>query len=212
MIFRNEEDLSAIEYAMKNDTASHRNVRRQAHFGSGAALILVCLIIISLLCFAALSIVSAQADERLTDRYAGQVSAYYSARNLGEEFLADTDAALQKLASSCGDEASYLEQAKLLSSCVDPSSDDVPYSRELQSILANTEGLLPDKEKENPILVFSSPMSDTQNYLLVIRVRYPSKEQPDRYKILSSKVVNTASFDYDTSLDVLGHEGDNAAG
>lgn len=182
-----------------------RNSRR-IHFGSGAALVLTCLIIISLLCFAALSIVSAQADQRLTDRYAGQIVAYYSARNEGVRFLADTDASLRALQTSCRDEADYFQQVRLWDSCVDPSSAESPYAQELSGILAASVSSSSRQKEENPILVFSSPMTDTQEYLLVIRVRYPSKENPDRYEILSSRVITTASFDYDTSLDVLGHE------
>lgn len=185
-----------------------RNSRR-IHFGSGAALVLTCLIIISLLCFAALSIVSAQADQRLTDRYAGQIEAYYSARNEGVRFLADTDASLRALQTSCRDEADYFQQVRLWDSCVDPSSAESPYAQELSGILAASGASASSssrQKEENPILVFSSPMTDTQKYLLVIRVRYPSKENPDRYEILSSRVITTASFDYDTSLDVLGHE------
>lgn len=182
-----------------------RNSRR-IHFGSGAALVLTCLIIISLLCFAALSIVSAQADQRLTDRYAGQIVAYYSARNEGVRFLADTDASLRALQTSCRDEADYFQQVRLWDSCVDPSSAESPYAQELSRILAASVSSSSRQKEENPILVFSSPMTDTQEYLLVIRVRYPSKENPDRYEILSSRVITTASFDYDTSLDVLGHE------
>ena len=182
-----------------------RNSRR-IHFGSGAALVLTCLIIISLLCFAALSIVSAQADQRLTDRYAGQIEAYYSARNEGVRFLADTDASLRALQTSCRDEADYFQQVRLWGSCVDPSSAESPYAQELSGILTASGSSSSRQKEENPILVFSSPMTDTQEYLLVIRVRYPSKENPDRYEILSSRVITTASFDYDTSLDVLGHE------
>lgn len=182
-----------------------RNSRR-IHFGSGAALVLTCLIIISLLCFAALSIVSAQADQRLTDRYAGQIEAYYSARNEGVRFLADTDASLRALQTSCRDEADCFQQVRLWDSCVDPSSAEGPYAQELSGILAASGSSSSRQKEENPILVFSSPMTDTQEYLLVIRVRYPSKENPDRYEILSSRVITTASFDYDTSLDVLGHE------
>lgn len=99
-----------IDYAMQT-VEQGRPVRRRRrfHFGSGAALILMVLIIISLLCFAALSMVSAQADTRLTDRYAEEVTGYYTARNAGEAYLARTDAELAELYSSCTQESANKE-------------------------------------------------------------------------------------------------------
>ncbi len=229
MDFRNSQDLSAIEYAIQSEqeAAAQNSRRHRFHIGSGAALILMTVIIISLLCFAALSIVSAQADSRLTGRYAEQTSAWYAAQNLGVEFTAGVDADLKSLYETVSGEADYFEGARRFSSCVDPSDETSKWHSQLQNILANTASVSNEsgtssenedslqtagtsssastQKEENPILVFSSPMTDTQEYLLVLRVLYPASADAPRYEVLSSRIVSTVSYDYSSSLDVLGH-------
>ena len=53
----------------------------------GISLILLTFIILSLVSFAALSIVSARADARLTEKYKEQMQNYYSAHNQAQLFL-----------------------------------------------------------------------------------------------------------------------------
>ena len=230
MNFRNSQDLSAIEYAIwsEQEAAAQNSRRHRFPLGSGAALILMAVIIISLLCFAALSIVSAQADSRLTNRYAEQTSAYYAAQNLGVEFAARVDVDLKSFYETASGEADYFEKARHFSACVDPSDEASPWHSQLQNILAitssvrNEPGVFPEKgasvrsadtssaastaKEENPILVFSSPMTDTQEYLLVLRVLYPASVNAPRYEVLSSRILSTVSYDYDSTLDVLGHD------
>ncbi len=229
MDFRNSQNLSAIEYAIESEqeAAAQNSRRHRFHLGSGAALILMTVIIISLLCFAALSIVSAQADSRLTNRYAEQTSAYYAAQNLGVEFTARVDADLKALYETASGESDYFEGARRFSACVDPSDETSPWHSQLQNILANTASVskttgdstekgtslrsadpssaASTQKEENPVLVFSSPMTDTQEYLLVLRVLYPASADAPRYEVLSSRILPTVSYDYNSSLDVLGH-------
>ena len=54
--------------------------QRQLSFNSGISLFLVLLIIMCLVSFASLSLTSAMADLRLSDKYEEQVIRYYSAR------------------------------------------------------------------------------------------------------------------------------------
>ena len=58
----------------------------------GISLILLTFLILSLVSFAALSIVSARSDARLTERYRLQTENYYRARNEAQRFLAELDA------------------------------------------------------------------------------------------------------------------------
>ncbi|MBQ7536257.1 MAG: hypothetical protein IJT43_11655 [Stomatobaculum sp.] len=57
----------------------------------GVSLILLTFIILSLVSFAALSIVSARADARLTEKYRQQTEYYYGARNEAQKFLQEQD-------------------------------------------------------------------------------------------------------------------------
>ena len=70
---------------------------RRVRPGGGAALILTALICICLLCFAALTVVSAQADRRLTQQYEDLTAAYYEAYSEGQTFLAEATAQLQTI-------------------------------------------------------------------------------------------------------------------
>ena len=54
----------------------------------GVSLILLVFIILSLVSFATLSIVSARADERLSEKYEAQTTGYYEAYNAAQEYLA----------------------------------------------------------------------------------------------------------------------------
>ena len=65
---------------------------RRLGVNSGISLFLVLLIIMCLVSFASLSLTSALADMRLSDKYARQVEGYYSAQNSAQEELADLNA------------------------------------------------------------------------------------------------------------------------
>ncbi len=62
--------------------------QRQLSFNSGISLFLVLLIIMCLVSFASLSLTSAMADLRLSDKYEEQVIRYYGARNEAQKDLA----------------------------------------------------------------------------------------------------------------------------
>ena len=57
----------------------------------GISLFLLTFIILCLVSFAALSIVSARADARLTEKYRQQTEYYYGARNEAQKFLQELD-------------------------------------------------------------------------------------------------------------------------
>ena len=235
--------------------------RRKRRFpvGAGAALILTALICICLLCFAALTVVSAQADLRLTQKYAEQTAGYYEAFGAGQEFLAGIDAQLKEIyedanagsapSASDTDHAPetaadrYYAGAALLDACVDPDENEGAWYDEIQSILANTAGepegdaaasdeaaaeesegdAAPSGEaaadesegdagageteaSSAPLLLFTQEISDTQTYLLLVRVQYPdpgSDEADAFYEILASKTVTTVIYDYDAALNVI---------
>ena len=58
----------------------------------GVSLVLLTFIILSLVSFAALSIVSARADMRLTEKYRQQAEYYYGARNEAQKYLQQLNA------------------------------------------------------------------------------------------------------------------------
>ncbi len=61
--------------------------KKRITVNSGISLFLVLLIIMCLVSFASLSLTSALADSRLSDKYAQQAEWYYGARNEAQEYL-----------------------------------------------------------------------------------------------------------------------------
>ena len=185
---------------------------RRVRPGGGAALILTALICICLLCCAALTVVSAQADRRLTQQYEELTSAYYEAYNEGQTFLSETDAQLQMIYEETAARASYFEEASRLDSAVDPEDPEGEWYDEIQAVLANTGGDAADAgDDAAPLLLFTKEISDTQVYFLLVRVQYPdAAEDADPVaggnvlcRVLSSKTVTTVTYDYDTTLNVI---------
>ncbi len=68
----------------------------------GVSLILLVFIILSLVSFAALSVVSARADSRLTEKYRTQTDGYYRARNEAQHWLQELDAGTAGPSPSAG--------------------------------------------------------------------------------------------------------------
>ena len=60
-------------------------------FNGGVSLILLLFVILTLLSFAGLSLSSAGADLRLSEKFAVQTTAYYTARNDAQKWLKETD-------------------------------------------------------------------------------------------------------------------------
>lgn len=201
------QDLNAIEHAIRNEEQSGSVITHRFRFGSGASLILMVLITISIVCFAALSIVSAQADRRLTDHLQEQTDAYRTASNEAQQFLADTDRELRILYHSIDDrsdlKSAYFTAASRLDSAVDftTGSDTAAASHleDIRGVLANT-GV---SEDSSVVLVFTAPMTDTQEYLMVVQVLWPDDNAGRFYKVLSAKVLNTADYSYDSTLNVM---------
>ena len=59
---------------------------------SGVSLLLLLLVVMCLVSFASLSLVSAQADSRLSEKYAEQVSLYHEAHREAQRYLRDLNA------------------------------------------------------------------------------------------------------------------------
>lgn len=75
----------------------------------GSASMLLIFIILCLVSFAALSIVSANADRKLSEKIATRTQSYYEACNKAEEALAQLDDTLQAQYKASSDEKSYYE-------------------------------------------------------------------------------------------------------
>lgn len=89
-------------------------MRRKKSFGIsvGTSSILVIIVIVSLVCFAGLSIVSANVDYQLSRRLADRTSSYYEASSLANERLAELDQTLKQVYTECKSEKEFYKKIK----------------------------------------------------------------------------------------------------
>lgn len=102
----------------------------------GSASILLVFVILCLVSFAVLSIVSANADSKLSSRVLERTTAYYDACNQAEQSLAGIDKILQRIYASSESEEAYFASVGHGKSYVIPISD-------LQSLQVTIEILYP---------------------------------------------------------------------
>lgn len=88
-----------MSFQKKNGPEFHVNV--------GSSSILLIFVILCLISFATLSIVSANADARLSKRVAERTAAYYEACNLAQANIASLDNTLSLVYGDCLDEEEY---------------------------------------------------------------------------------------------------------
>lgn len=91
--------------------------------GIGSSSILVIFVILCLVSFAALSIVSANADFKLSKKVLDRTTAYYEASNQAEAALARLDETLSAVYATSASEEAYFETAGHCKSFVIPLSD-----------------------------------------------------------------------------------------
>lgn len=122
---------------------SNTKSSRKKQFGMniGSASILLVFVILCLVSFAVLSIVSANADNKLSARVLERTTAYYTACNEAEQSLAGMDHTLHRIYESSGNEEAYFASVGHGKSYVIPISD-------LQSLQVTIEILYPQTAED----------------------------------------------------------------
>lgn len=107
----------------------------------GSSSILLIFVILCLVSFATLSIVSANADRKLTAKVLERTTAYYEACNKAEAALADVDTTLTKIYQDVANEAEYFDTVGHSKSYAITISD-------LQILQVNIEILYPQEDDD----------------------------------------------------------------
>ena len=115
---------------------SNSSKKKQFGMNIGSASILLVFVILCLVSFSVLSIVSANADSKLSSRVLERTTAYYNACNQAEQSLAGMDKTLQRIYASSESEEAYFTSVGHGKSYVIPISD-------LQSLQVTIEILYP---------------------------------------------------------------------
>ena len=121
---------------MNNPNSSSK---KKQYFGMniGSASILLIFIILCLVSFAVLSIVSTNADSKLTQRVLNRTTAYYEACNSAETALAAVDSTLRSIYDTSDDADSYFQTVGHSKSYAIPVTD-------LQTLQVTIEILYPE--------------------------------------------------------------------
>ena len=85
------------------------NKKQEFKLNIGTASLLLVFIVLCLVTFATLSIVSSNADYKLSKKVAERTTAYYEACNTAQDNLAALDTTLRKMYADCTDEATYYQ-------------------------------------------------------------------------------------------------------
>ncbi len=86
--------------------------KKKSGFSIGASSLLVIIVVLSLVCFAALSITSASADLRLSQKLADRTSSYYEACNEAQTTLKNLSVSLSSIYEECRNEDEYEQKIK----------------------------------------------------------------------------------------------------
>ena len=117
---------------------THSSRKKQFGMNIGSASILLVFVILCLVSFAVLSIVSANADSKLSARVLERTTAYYNASNQAEQSLAGMDKTLRRMYESTDSEEAYFAAVGHGKSYVIPISD-------LQTLQVTIEILYPQE-------------------------------------------------------------------
>lgn len=115
--------------------------KREFRVNIGTSSILLIFVILCLVAFATLSIVSANADYKLSRKVADRTTAYYEASNQAEAYIASIDQTLHSVYLSTESEDAYFSTVGRSKSYLVPISD-------LQSLSIKLDILYPTTDEE----------------------------------------------------------------
>ncbi|MFG6358190.1 MAG: hypothetical protein K1W26_15445 [Acetatifactor sp.] len=137
------------------------------HVNVGSSSILLIFVILCLISFATLSIVSANADAKLSSRVAERTAAYYEACNQAQENIASIDRTLASVYADSFDEDEYFMAVGHKKTCIVAISD-------LQTLTVTLDILYPRQEGDPfyrvtswQVVTDSSDVEDEDSVLLI---------------------------------------------
>ncbi len=156
-----------------------KNRRIVTGIGVGAVSMLMIFVLVCLIVFAALSILSANADYSLTKRTAKSLSDYYNADISAQEKLAEIDSKLNIMMDSADSETNYLTQCQSLPTMINwikvEKKTDLNSSVQL-------------------VLRYSVTVNDRQALSIALIPSFVNADQKKRYQIIEWQLVNTEEW------------------
>ena len=154
----------------------------------GVSLFLLTFIILCLVSFAALSIVSARADARLTEKYRQQTEYYYGARNEAQKYL-------QELDGGAGG-AAGIDAGVAAGAAVAGGGDGTG------ATVAGSDGMITRHFPAGPHmdLVLTVQTAGGQNASAAASAAGPDSRN---YRVICEKTESTVTYNYDSTLPVM---------
>lgn len=150
----------------------------------GSSSILVIFIVLCLVTFATLSMVSANADYKLSKKLAVRTTAYYNANNKAEELLSVVDTSMKKAYK------------------ISKNQDD--YYQNLAAKLSSCDEVLLGYGDPDICLDYSIPITDKQTLHVNLSAVYPVIDtSKDYYNILSWQVENIDDWVPDHTIELV---------
>ncbi len=154
----------------------------------GTSSMLVIFILLCLVTFAVLSLTSAKADARFSEKNTARLTAYYAASTRAEEKLAFADGLLRSAYQSCGGRKSAYEQAVREA-----------FSAEAGYQLGSTaEGAL--------TLSWQEEIQEGQQLSVILAVSFPTSPGDSFYRRQKWAVENTTDWAADNALPLVAFE------
>ncbi len=150
--------------------------RIQMGIGAGGPTIIMIFVVLCLTTLGTLSLVTANADMKLTLKTAESIRAFYIADNLGEDFLAEVDSALKNARNE----------------------QDRDFTLTALKNLSAIPGLLVDNDSSDFIqLSYNIRIDEARSLLIQLEVTDPVSDPLKRYRIMAWKVVSDGFWNYE---------------
>ena len=158
--------------------------KKRKVINTGFSLIMLILVVLILVTFAALSMMSAQADYKLSKKLAERTKQYYKISNQANEIVEAIDRYLSNHYKKGADKEEYYK-----------SLSDFRYDDAAVRI----------QTKEDRV-AWELPLNENQILKIELKVLYPDEKNKTFYEITEWKTVQNSSWNKDESIPVLKKE------
>ena len=180
-------EVSSSKTAYGRQTEAPRNRTAPAIISTGTTSIVLIFVLLCMLTFSVLSLVSAQANLRLSRLSAQRTTDYYAAENAANEILIDIEDAAQSAV-----------QARYLSS-VNYDSQSPAFAREVLKRMRQPDAV---SVTEDGLLSYQVPLGEDQNLQVELRVFPEPGDGGRHYEVRVWQAVSRYDWTPDDSLDL----------
>lgn len=167
------------------------NKKKDFSVSIGFSSIMMVFIMICLVTFAALSVLTANSDHRLSKKMADKTTAYYQADTIAKGVACQIDQALASLYAECGDETAYY-------SSISPERLVMDMPNKVQNVSV-------DLEQEMPVVSYQVTISDIQTLYVTLEIHYPKSGEENFYEITGWQTkTDHTPVESDTHLKLFG--------